>query len=498
MLASAAVIGRRRGRPSGAALAVLLLGTACLAVFALRDAETVLACCALAFLAALALQSAPTLGFELSKLRLTQAAVVVVESGLRLLWQPLLLFFRDLPGSWPSSQGQPRRWMAIAGGLILSLPVLLVFGALLRSADPLFARLTDPLASWEVSEFVSHVVLVAALTWISAGFLRGLLHMGQLLPLPPIPYSLRLGPIPVAIPLATLALILAAFAAVQARYLFGGIGVVLETAGLTIADYARRGFFELVAVATLVLAMLWLAHGVLDRSLAPRQLRSFRMLAFVLLVLVGAVMASAIVRLRLYVQYFGLTEARVHATAFIFWLAAAMLWFAATVLRGRPERFLFGTILGALAGLLILAALDPQDLVARTNLERVRQEKELDAAYLAQLDADAVPAVVASWPLLDAAAQCLLWEKMLSKWQKPDYDWRRWNLARQRARAVVARLAEPVCAGAPPPAAPGRRATRSGMASSAGCRAASTERRARRCSAAGTILVGHSPSPRSA
>ena len=47
------------------------------------------------------------------------------------------------------------------------------------------------------------------------------------------------------------------------RYLFGGSEWVQRVAGLTYAEYARRGFFELVVVAALVLVLLLIAHWLL-------------------------------------------------------------------------------------------------------------------------------------------------------------------------------------------------------------------------------------------
>lgn len=448
-LATAAITTRehRSYRPHDRlALATLLLGTACLTVFVLRDAEALLVWCALAFLAALALQGATTLGFQLATLRLSEAAITGIELGLRLLWQPILLVLRDLPRNLGARQvNRPRRWPTIVGGLFLAVPIVLIFGALLRSADPLFAKLTDRILVWDLSTVVSHVAVIAVLGWLASGFLYGLLQRERVLPLPAAVAPVRLGVVQVAIPLGALALLLTSFAVLQARYLFGGSEIVVETAGLTLAEYARRGFFELVAVAALVLVVLWLAHSFLDRSIEARKLRSVGILSAVLLLLVGTVMASAVVRLRLYMENFGLTEARVHATAFMVWLAAATGWFAATVLRKHPERFLSGCVTGAFVILLGLALVNPQDLVARTNLGRAGEGKELDAAYLGSLDADAVPAIAAYWPALDNEHKCTLWQRLLQKWTAPDEDWRRWNLARSRAVRAVAALQPPGC-----------------------------------------------------
>ena len=59
-------------------------------------------------------------------------------------------------------------------------------------------------------------------------------------------------------------LLFLAFVLVQFRYLFGGAELVRGLTGMSYADYARRGFFELVAVAALSLPLLLLADWWLD------------------------------------------------------------------------------------------------------------------------------------------------------------------------------------------------------------------------------------------
>ena len=49
---------------------------------------------------------------------------------------------------------------------------------------------------------------------------------------------------------------------VQFRYLFGGAALVQVSETLTYAEYARRGFFELVAVAALLLPIMLLLDWV--------------------------------------------------------------------------------------------------------------------------------------------------------------------------------------------------------------------------------------------
>ena len=88
-----------------------------------------------------------------------------------------------------------------------------------------------------------------------------------------------------------------AFVVVQIRYLFGGASLVSVSPGLTYAEYARHGFFALIAVAALSLPVLLAAHWLLHPKI-QRAKRVFEALAGIQIVLLFVVMASAVQRER--------------------------------------------------------------------------------------------------------------------------------------------------------------------------------------------------------
>ena len=197
-----------------------------------------------------------------------------------------------------------------------------------------------------------------------------------------------LGIVELGVVLGLLDLLFLAFVVVQFRYLFGGADLVQVSATLTYAEYARRGFFELVTVSALLLSVMllldWLAR--LDR---PREVTVYRMLAGLLGVLLFVVIVSALQRMRLYTQEYGLTELRLYTTAFMLWIAAGGVWYVLTVLRDHRERFLFGTMVAGLAVAAILNAINPDDLIVRTNAQRTDAPTRFDGVYGTRLSADA-------------------------------------------------------------------------------------------------------------
>lgn len=83
-----------------------------------------------------------------------------------------------------------------------------------------------------------------------------------------------------------------AFVLVEVRYFFGGSALVQATTGLTYAEYARRGFFQLFDVAVLVLPLLLLAHWLMAQR-GPEAERVFRVLAGVQILMLAMQPGSA-------------------------------------------------------------------------------------------------------------------------------------------------------------------------------------------------------------
>ena len=352
----------------------------------------------------------------------------------------LRLVFSDIRWAEIPLNGRLRAVKSVGLGALIATPVLLVFGALFASADAVFATVLSNTISIDPAEALGHLVLMGVLGALAAGYFAG-----ALLPAPARAVPLlgawtqpRLGIIPVATALGLVNLLFLLFVVVQLRYLFGGDVVVLETTGLTLAEYARSGFFELVTVSSLVLPVLLGADGLLRNEGAPGR-RAFRYLAGLLLVLLGVVMVSALERMRLYVAEFGLSEDRLYATAFMGYLAILFAWFAWTVLRERQRRFAFGGVIQGLAVLAGLHILNPDALIARVNLDRAVQGNRFDAEYLAhQLSADAVPVLLERIPGLAREQSCDLTTRLLSRWTEEESgDWRSWNWSRAQARRLV-------------------------------------------------------------
>jgi len=178
----------------------------------------------------------------------------------------------------------------------------------------------------------------------------------------------------------------------------------------------------------------------------------FRSMAAILIALLFVIMVSAFERMFLYLAEYGQTELRTYTTAFMVWLAILLFWFAATVLRGRRDRFAFGAMISGLAMILVLHLANPDATIVRTNACRAARGLSFDVAYNTSLSADSVPELVKDIGLLRSDDQARVARSLLNNWSAPKGDWRTWNNDRAAAvRSVQASrtLLEKLAAGTP-------------------------------------------------
>ncbi|GIJ78541.1 hypothetical protein Xph01_29730 [Micromonospora phaseoli] len=322
----------------------------------------------------------------------------------------------------------------VVGSVVATVVVLVVFGTLLSSADAAFSQALGAVVPeisvsgvfrWLFLAAVGALVAVAAVYTIAAP--PDLTSVDR-------PTARSLSLVEWAPPIATLTALFGGFVAVQFTVLFGGQRHVLATTGLSYAEYARSGFWQLVVVTVLTVAVL----GGVARW-ARRDRGSDRVLLRILLGLLSAlsvvVVVSALSRMYTYQKVYSFTGERIFVMAFELLLGAVFLMILAAGLRWRGGWIPGVTAALAVVMLLGLAALNPEDYAARRNVARYEQTGRIDAWYLRALSADATPALSA---LPDPVRRCTLsW--IADDLAEPD-PWYAWNLGRQQARTVLDRL----------------------------------------------------------
>ena len=255
------------------------------------------------------------------------------------------------------------------------------------------------------------------------------------------PQVFTLGTVETVIILGLINLLFLSFVVMQVPYLFGGMELVQNTPDLKLADYARRGFGELVAVAGLVLPILLVSHWLLRKD-RPANEKLFRVFAGIQIVLLFVIMASAVQRLVLLTGElgYGMTTARFYPMVFMTWLALVFVWFGVTVLRGSRKHFAWGALWAAIAILGMTNLMNPDKFIAETNIRLMHEGRDFDAGYNAgYLSADAVPAVLNALPSMNADEQCAVKRQLHVRRMdaRSETDLRSWNLSRSNTLSLL-------------------------------------------------------------
>ena len=350
-----------------------------------------------------------------------------------------------LPGVKPLvsavADGRGERSRPLLRGLLLALPLLLVFAVLFAAADSIFAAQLRAIVNidWLGPEFAPRAILAGVAGWLFAGTLAGAWILHRRSAEVASAASTRLGTTEALVVLVLLDAMFAVFTALQTAYLFGGLDT-FAVSGMTYSDYARRGFFELIIAGFLAGVVII----VVDRLVAERTTR-YRLAAAALAAMTGVICLSAFVRLGLYQAANGWTELRFYALAAIAFLGIGVALTLVSVLANRA-RWLPQLLLGA--GLLVAIvcnAVGPQVYVTEQNVQRAIDpslvgpggKTSLNVEYLAGLGADSVPALVAARDRLPAdlrgRVDFVLRGHAADMARHGDVAWQSWNLARQRA-----------------------------------------------------------------
>lgn len=392
-------------------LASVVLAVLLLTPLFLRDAEWIAVLC---LLAAFAVGSAALAdGRSMAGLAASAAAVPLAAlRGMPWLGRSLTV----APGS--------RTWAPVVRTVALSLLAVAVFGALFASADAVFARWADAL----VPDLTLGSLVLRSFVWLA---LAGLTLAGVYVALnPPRVERLALPQgTPVArrfewlVPVSLVVAVFAVFVVAQLTVMFGGHDYVRRTTGLTYADYVHQGFAQLTIATVLTLGVVALAVRKAPRT-EPRDRVLLRVVLGLLCLLTLVVVASALHRMSIYEDAYGVTQLRLLVAFFEGWLGLVVLMVMLAGIRLRGPWVPRAVLLTGASTLLALAALNPDAYIAEQNLARYEQTGKVDWYHLSGLSADAAPALA---DLPAGTPACI--ELAAADTD----DWLEWNLGRARA-----------------------------------------------------------------
>ncbi len=333
-------------------------------------------------------------------------------------------------------------------GIVLALPFLLIFGALFASADLAFKQLIDSIFRFQApDELVAHIIFIVGTSVVALGLFAYIFN---------IPAETKLSEtkvvdakpektvvdrtIEVKVFLWLIAGLFAIFLVFQVAYLFGG-AINISQGSFTYAEYARKGFWELLVVALFTLIILL----IMDKFTTLSKARSawFTLPSLVLSTEIFIIIISASKRLKLYVDAYGLTVERLYAGGFIVFLGAIFIILAIKLWSKKEESFFaFGALLSMMAFLVFFNILNPDSFIAKRNIDRFNETGKIDATYLGSMSADAVPAMVGVYDRLTEEDKVILKEALDAKkihLEKQNSHWQSFNFSRRKALEEINR-----------------------------------------------------------
>ena len=325
-------------------------------------------------------------------------------------------------------------------GIVIAVPVVAIILPLLMRSDAAFEGLVNLLQKTDWAEPFWSLATGLFAAWVL--FARGLALHNKPKPEPAKGISQRLGAITVNILLGAVCAVYLAYLFSQVAYFSGGfLGILPED--YTLAEYARRGFFEIAWLSGINLCLVLICSSLVERrEKLPTTTKALCLfLGAVTLFLIG----SASAKMLLYIRSYGLTRLRILTQTVMLWLAVCTV--LVCIRLGRQQfPYMKGVILTALALVGLLLWLDVDSFTARYNVQAYQSGRleTVDMEHLSRLGDGAVPYLAEleedTDPEIAARAASILYYR-----DPGQPELRSWNYSRAKAARVLSSDTDAAC-----------------------------------------------------
>lgn len=323
---------------------------------------------------------------------------------------------------------------SVALGLCIVFPILLAVIPLLISADAAFDGLVSLLPQFQFRQTLVTLVGGAMLFCLLYTRTAALVHSSK----PEtsvIKAAGKLSPITVNTVMGAVCIVYLLYLVSQLAYVSGGFSGLLPPQ-FTLAEYARRGFFEMAALCAINLAVISLCLGIVKKEgSAPL---SLRLMCLFLGLMTLFLVASASAKMFLYIESYGLTRLRLLTQIIMLFLAIStvtvMVWLFLPKIPCMKVIVLAALIIGA-----AVIWLDVDSMVAGFNVDAYLSGRlaHIDMDHLTSLGSGAAPhinrlAKVTCDPEIFQIAY-----EYLSRFTSQSTDLRSWNWSAAIAQQIL-------------------------------------------------------------
>ncbi|MGM9521494.1 MAG: DUF4153 domain-containing protein [Oscillospiraceae bacterium] len=375
----------------------------------------------------------PACVFSLSGRGFSWSSPRVIPDTIRLFFAGL---FRHVPKPFRAAgrlfHSERTSAAGILFGIIVSIPILTIVIWLLSSADTVFSSLLSGISQFfeqlKLGNVLLNIIKTAVMGLMLFSLIYSLAQPARERPKPGEKLKITMVS-PFAIVLGLLDAVYIVFAVIQFVFLFGGAETAAMQGGY--AQYARRGFFQLLAVAAINLSAVLICVGAANAQKG----RSVKILSLVLVGLTAVILVSAVFRMCLYISVYGMSLLRMMT---LFGMAYIALLLIAAAYKTLNPDFRFWPVLFAvgLAGWTAFNFINPDRIIAEYNVSAYLdgELENIDVIYLTGLGADTIPALERLRNSTEDAELSEYLEDCINGIRTSDDDlpWHSWTLASLR------------------------------------------------------------------
>ncbi len=277
-------------------------------------------------------------------------------------------------------------------GILCALPALAVIIPLLISSDAAFEGLLKNTFFGEPVRLLSALILGLGLSVLLYSLLFGLSKKLPSKDAKPVkPVSGKLNSAAVTAFLSVIAFVYAVYLLSQLAYFVSAFSGILPD-NYTIAEYARRGFFEMCLICAINLIIVFFCFAFSAKSESGRAALPVKLLSLFFCVFSLAMIACGISKMVMYIDTYGMTRLRICTSVFMLMLAVIFVLVAVRLFAEKFPYVKFAVVAVALIGLATIWY-DVDSVIAKYNTEAYFSGKldEVDVDTIAHLSDSAVP-----------------------------------------------------------------------------------------------------------
>lgn len=274
----------------------------------------------------------------------------------------------------------------IAAGLIISIPVLFVVLKLLSDSDMVFGYYMSNMFNFinyttvthEISKIIYIIIVSVYIFAYTLSFQYPYKNIDK-------SKTLTVNSTFTASAIIPINIVYLIFSIVQFSYLYGGNRALPD--GFTYAEYARRGFFELVAVTVINFSIILFVIAKTNRN------KFLNILLSIMIAFTFNMLFSANFKLSLYEKSFGFTYLRIYVHAFIL-LLFAMTLFALAGIWSNKLNIIKCCLTAAVVFYVILNFANIDKMIVNKNVARYHETGKIDVDYILTISEDALPDII--------------------------------------------------------------------------------------------------------